>query len=207
MKQLSLQFKIYALSLIPFTLLTLLVLLYPIKQNYSSYQEAAYLDKEMSLIQAISFAIHETQIERGKTAGYYSGSVDYAQLEAQINVSSKKLKEVKDTIDKEPNKSELDNKILSQINNLNQLRSNAKSKSVSLGDTLGQYTALINSLLEIISIAATTTDQAEVAAKFRTLDLLEKVKESGGLLRAKMTKILSLDKPVSESEFFFYNHS
>ena len=63
MKQLSLKKKIYTIGGVPFICFLIAMVIYPLKSNYNSYQEASILKSKMDVIEAASSVVHESQKE------------------------------------------------------------------------------------------------------------------------------------------------
>jgi len=119
--------------------------------------------KELNhLSQKLSLLIHETQKERGASAGFLgSGGKKFATiLPKQRVLTTRRLKELNQylkTLDTSNFSTQLQNAILAfqkDISKITQIRSQISSLSISVKDEVKYYTNLNKKILDIVSLTA-----------------------------------------------------
>jgi len=200
MKSLSLKWKIYIVGMVPFSffLASMLVL---ISENYSNYKETESLKSKMGVIQAASAVIHESQKERGKSAGFLNGGVPLTSLNDQRNINDKKRAKLRKAIKNSAFKESYKKEIIKELNKYERLRDKVSSKQIPLGQALKSYSSIIRRFLDIELDVANSTKLPSIAAKIKGFRILEDAKESGGKLRANMTGVLAKNQPISDKKF------
>ncbi len=201
MKKMSLKWKIYFVGLVPFICFLSTALIYPIGQNYSSYTEAKALKTKMAVIEAASAVVHETQKERGKSAGYLNGGGSIEDLNEQRAINDRKHEALKSALATSAFTDKYKEDLLFRLSQYKDLRAKVTAKSIPLAQALKSYSEIIARFLDIELYVAQTTPLAQVAAKLQSLRILEDAKESGGKLRANMTGVLAKNSAISDAKF------
>ncbi len=194
------KWKIYAIGLVPF-LFFLITVLSTIKENYHLFKEARSLKSKIAVIEAASAVVHESQKERGKSAGYLNGGVTIESLNDQRKVNDTRQIALKHIVEKSEFSEDYKNDLLAELGKYDSLRGKVNSKSIPLGQALKSYTGIIKKFLNIELDVARSTSLPSIAAKIKGFRILEDAKESGGKLRANMTAILAKDGPITDNKF------
>lgn len=191
LSNLSIKVKLILLTFIPLLITILLSLVLIIDKNE---QKAEYekLSTIMEISSSVSLLIHETQKERGMTAGYIGskGNKFKNKLPLQRELTNKRLEEFKilySSIDK----SILDDiaihtfdNVLSKFNNLNNTRETVNSLNIKLSDALGYYTKINGELLSIIPASTKHINEKEISRDIISYYHFLMSKERAGIQRA-----------------------
>jgi len=148
----------------------------------------------VEISQMISKLVHETQKERGATAGYIGSNGENFRevLKSQRKETDKQLKLFKSVLLEKMDKysPELRKKlknILKKIDKLSKVRSKVNDFSLSLRDGIKYYTDLNRDLLEIVAIAAKYSPQNEISKSLISYNSFLKAKERAGIERAVLS--------------------
>ncbi len=200
-KNLSIKSKLTILVLLP-TLFIIILAFKSVKSDYSNVNKLSDLKSGVTLSTKLSALVHETQKERGMTAGYLGskGKKFADTLPKQRILTNKRLTDLKNfikTIDIKAISSDMDkslNLAMSDISKITDIRKNVTNLSLPLGKALGYYTKMnakyLNVVIEIskISTSPNVTKQLVAYSNF----LLSK--ERAGIERAVGTNTLAKDK-------------
>jgi len=190
-KNLSIRTKLLALVLIPFA--TIIVLSFNI--ILKDVKEAKNMDEVHSIVMLsskISAFVHETQKERGMTAGFVgSNGVKFKdKLPLQRNQTNIRLGEL-DAFISEYNimgmYSKIDDAIKEMhhdIEKLNSTRSNIDNLNISLKNAIAYYTNMNSKILSIVSTAANITSDTQTARSIVSYSNFLNSKENAGIERA-----------------------
>jgi methyl-accepting chemotaxis protein len=200
MRKISLKWKIYAIGFIPFSFF-LLSVCFTIKEDYLTYVEAKLLVAKVLVIENISNLVHETQKERGYSAGFLNGGVKLSVLKKQHVINDEKKAKLRKNLKKSIFEKPYQNEVLAELDKLDEVRGRVISKSILLSEVLKGYTIIIQRLLDVELDVASSTQIPTLGAKLRSYRILEDAKESGGKLRANITGILAKDKEISSKKF------
>ncbi|MCP5022985.1 MAG: methyl-accepting chemotaxis protein [bacterium] len=191
----------------------ILLLLIPIAAIVYSglvdFQDSRRATREMDQIDTLvqiavktSTLIHETQKERGRTAGFVgsAGTVFREELAAQRSETDKRIVELRgflDNIDLD----DLDQEFVSTYQNaladldqLNDMRGDISALKLPLGEALGYYTGMNVHFIESISLAATTSSNATLATSIAAYGNYLKAKDKAGIERAVLAKTFAVDR-------------
>jgi len=150
----------------------------------------------------ISLLLHETQKERGASAGFVgSGGKKFKTiLPQQRIVTDKKLKEFKETL-KNINLSDFDENLKNRIeiaiqhlNRLDEIRKRISNLNISLKDAVSYYTKTNASLLKIIETATNLAKSVRLVKALNTYTNFLKSKERAGIERAVLTGTFASNK-------------
>ncbi|MBE0515340.1 methyl-accepting chemotaxis protein [Sulfurimonas sp.] len=155
-----------------------------------------------TLSQKLSLVIHETQKERGASAGFIGSkgrqfgdmlpkqrtdtTREYSELTAYIN--SLKL----DSFPQEL-KSEI-TALASEMGRISQIRSEVDSLSIGLGNVVAYYTNMNKKILNIVSLTAKLADTQELVKALSSYANFLKSKERAGIERAVLSGTFAADK-------------
>ena len=200
-KNLSIKSKLIILVLLP-TLFILILAIRSINSDYSNVNKLSDLKSGVTLSTKISALVHETQKERGMTAGYLGskGKKFVDTLPKQRDLTNAKLKDLKNFLNEINIKDiSLDMQksldfAMKDMSNISNIRNNVTNLNISTAKALGYYTGMnakyLNVVIEIskISRSPNVTKQLVAYSNF----LLSK--ERAGIERAVGTNTLAKDK-------------
>ena len=170
-----------------------------------AYEEKVTIEQSLelnSLSTALSALIHETQKERGMSAGYLGskGESFSSELLGQHTFTDSKYDELLQFI----NTLNFDNTDASLLQNINDLkkqfssigsiRTQVTQQKMSVVETLGFYNKINNTVLEIISLNARIAKTAELTKSISAYANFLKSKERAGLERAVLSNTFAADK-------------
>lgn len=159
--------------------------------------------KELStLSQKLSLLIHETQKERGASAGYIgsNGKKFTTILPKQRQETDKRyneLQEYLDTLDLEQHSPELQQAIhtvVQRMDNLPNIRSQVDTLSISLKDEVAYYTQTNKEILHIVSLTAKLANTPDLVKALDAYTNFLKAKERAGIERAVLSATFAADK-------------
>jgi methyl-accepting chemotaxis protein len=167
LSNLKIKNKLIVLLILP-TLLLIALSLNLLLSTYNEKEELSHLEKSVTLATKIGKLVHETQKERGFTAGFIGskGNTFQDELSNQRNSTDLKITELKKYL-----KSYLDitpvlqQQINTSFNFLNKIENNRNNiTSLSIGDkeAISYYTNMNKSLLNIVSIIAHESHDIEI---------------------------------------------
>jgi methyl-accepting chemotaxis protein len=159
--------------------------------------------KDLSILSAkISLLLHETQKERGASAGFIGshGKKFVTILPKQRLLTDKRLKELKITL-KTLNLNLFDNTLkdkiqdaLNSLSKLNSIRKNVSNLSISLKDEVAYYTKTNAKLLKIVETATNLAKSAKLTKALNTYTNFLKSKERAGIERAVLSGTFGANK-------------
>ena len=199
-KNLTIKVKLLLLVLIPLIALVIIAgqLVYKDINKLSSFKN---LEKAVILSTKVSTLVHETQKERGATAGFISsGGKKFADsLASQQTVTDKKILELKsflqtvdlDSIDKEIAYDM--KKALNDISNIQNIRTQVSELSISGSKAIKYYTHMNDNLLTIIIAVSKISQAPDVTKQLISYSNFLLSKERAGIERAVGTNVLVKD--------------
>ncbi len=154
------------------------------------------------LSQKLSHLIHETQKERGASAGFLGskGTKFTEILPKQRTLTDTKNKELNkyiSSIDLNTFSDELKAEIAafkSDISRIDTMRSKISSLSISVKDEVAYYTNMNAKILNIVSLTAKLADTQELVKALDTYTNFLKSKERAGIERAVLSGTFAADK-------------
>ncbi len=206
LSNLTIKSKLLLLMIIPSALImffasSLVLEKWTIKQDVVKVKELSQLSSQISLM------IHETQKERGASAGFVgSNGTKFKQklLNQRETTSSQKEKfltfiknfhfsDFPDTL-----KIETD-KLLSDLNRLDEIRGKILSLNISLKDTVAYYTNMNKKMLDILSDNAKNSPQNDITKVLSAYFVFLQAKERAGVERAVMSGVFGEDSFTPKS--------
>ena len=154
------------------------------------------------LSQKLSLLIHETQKERGASAGFLgSGGKKFATiLPNQRTLTTQRAKELNQylkTLDMSDFSTQLQNAILAfqkDMSKIAQIRSQVSSLSISVKDEVKYYTSLNKKILDIVSLTAKLAEDPALVKSLSAYTNFLKSKERAGIERAVLSATFAKDK-------------
>jgi len=194
-KDLSISKKLMVLVVLKMVLLAIFAswLLF---SKYTLYTNMDQLSYDMELATYVSKLIHETQKERGMTAGYLgSKGKKFADvIKTQRLLTNKRFQEIeqfyKDHQFESNIKAKVD-EVLKRLNNLSQIRSQVDSFSIKLGDALKYYTKTNAVMLQMITEISKASNSKIISQEINGYYNFLQAKERVGIERAVGANALS----------------
>lgn len=161
-----------------------------------------------TLSQKLSLVIHETQKERGASAGFVASRGDQFGdiLPKQRTDTAKEYNELQayiTTLDLDSFPHELKSEITafqSDMSKIAQIRSGIDALSMQTGDVVAYYTGMNKKILNIISLTAKLASTQELVKALDSYTNFLKSKERAGIERAVLSSTFAADK-FGEGEF------
>ena len=154
------------------------------------------------LSQKLSLVIHETQKERGASAGFLGskGKKFGDILPKQRRLTTQKYNDLESylsTLDLDSFPKELQDNILlfrSNMGKVGQIRLAVDSFGISVKDEVAYYTAMNKKILNIVSLTAKLADTPELVKALDAYTNFLKSKERAGIERAVLSSTFGADK-------------
>ena len=191
LNKLSIKQKLILIMMIPLTV----VICLSAKLAYDSYSKKVSLEKIEKIVvlsTKISAFVHETQKERGMTAGFLGSKgkkfVD-ALPQQRENANGKKeilLSYLKsfDVTDYDQEFQETLQQALTQLDNLDTIRSQVSAQSIAAGKAIGYYTKMNGLFLNVIGSSIALSHSANLTQKLTAYTNFLLSKERAGIERA-----------------------
>ena len=159
--------------------------------------------KELNVLsQKLSLLIHETQKERGASAGFLgSKGAKFGEILKKQRVLTDdrytQLQKYVQTLDLQNYNTELQKSITAVIDGMNKIgsiRSRVDSLSISVKEEVGYYSGVNRDILHVVSLTAKLADTPELVKALSAYTNFLKSKERAGIERAVMSATFSADK-------------
>jgi methyl-accepting chemotaxis protein len=159
--------------------------------------------KELNILsQKLSLLIHETQKERGASAGFLGskGAKFGTILKKQRLLTNGRYKELKsyvESLDLTNYMASLRQSIqavMKGMNKINSIRSRVDNLTISVKDEVAYYTGVNKNILTVVSLTAKLADTPELVKALSAYTNFLKSKERAGIERAVMSATFSADK-------------
>lgn len=173
----------------------LVIIAITLNRTIANSAQIAQAQSLNTLSQKLSLVIHETQKERGASAGYIGSkgnqfgdilpkqrqdtAKEYADLSAYIK-----------TLDMESFPKELNSEISgfnADMNKIADIRSQVDALSISVGDVVAYYTNMNKKILNIVSLTAKLANTQELVKALDSYSNFLKSKERAGIERAVLS--------------------
>ena len=192
------------LNLIAFMVILFSVVVVGLAINKAYTQRSGVLQAQKLniLSQKLSLVIHETQKERGASAGFIGskGSKFKEILPKQRNATDSKYNELTtytSTLDLSNFPTELSSEISSfnsAMGKITQIRNQVDNLSISVKDEVAYYTKMNASILNIVSLTAKLATSQELVKALSSYTNFLKSKERAGIERAVLSATFGADK-------------
>ena len=171
-------------------------------QNYQRYSQMEKIENLAVLATKISAFVHETQKERGMTAGFIgsSGKKFADKLPNQRTLSNNKFQDMKKFINtinfnSYPNEFKVHiYKATDKFDNINSIRDKVNSLSIKAGLAISYYTNMNSMFLDEVVAIAKLSNDATITQELTAYSSFLLSKERAGIERAVGTNTLSGDK-------------
>ncbi len=155
----------------------------------------------VEISQVISKVVHETQKERGATAGFIGSRGEEFKdiLTSQRKSTDKELKKFKAVLTAKidgysPKLKKKLQFILKRTKLLPQIRNRVDNFGISLKEAIEYYTDLNKNLLDVVSIAARYSPQNDISKDLISYNAFLKAKERAGIERAVLSGTFAEDR-------------
>ena len=196
----SIRLKLILQTMVPtITIIILAIIL--INSTYSRVNNLENIDKTSQLLASISLVLHETQKERGMSAGYLgsSGKNFKDKLSKQRSLTNTRLSELKKLLSK-INIGSIDKKIdksvqnaLNEVSKLDSIRSQITALNIQTSKAISYYTNMnakfLNTIVKISNFSSSPEATKQIIAYLNFL----MAKERAGIERAVGTNITATD--------------
>ena len=194
LSKLSIKRKLFLVSAI-ISLISMVIITSTFLNTQKETHKIEKLQKLVTLATKISYLVHETQKERGASAGFLgSKGVKFAQkLPAQREETDKRLKEYKayiQTLDREDISPETFNKIKTlslSLDKLKDMRAKVSALTIPLKKAISYYTKTNTQMLDIVPETAKISPNKELANLLGAYANFLKSKERAGIERAVLS--------------------
>ncbi|MDY0233582.1 MAG: methyl-accepting chemotaxis protein [Sulfurimonas sp.] len=197
----SIKFKLNLIATIVISFALVIIAI----SSFKALEEKRVLEqaKELNILsQKLSLLIHETQKERGASAGYIGskGTQFKDILPKQKNSTSQRNKELSDyasTLDFASFPLSLQEEIASfneDMRNIEQIRSKVDALEISTKDVVSYYTNMNNKILNIVALSAKLASTQELVKSLDAYTNFLKSKERAGIERAVLSATFAADK-------------
>ncbi|MCD6191048.1 MAG: methyl-accepting chemotaxis protein [Sulfurimonas sp.] len=189
--RLSIKSKLFIIFIIP-TIALLTQITLSVNEKYTVVNEGRVLKDALELSVKMSALVHETQKERGATAGFLSshGTKFSETLANQKNSTDTKRQELQDSI----NSIDIDSlpkqftdkmqSALTKLSEIGNIRSDVKALNISKKDAISYYTNINGSFIDTIAILANESSQKEIVKMLNAYVNFLYSKERAGIERA-----------------------
>lgn len=197
----SIKFKLNLIATIVISFALVIIAI----SSFKALEEKRVLEqaKELNILsQKLSLLIHETQKERGASAGYIGskGTQFKDILPKQKNSTSQRNKELSDyasTLDFASFPLSFQEEIASfneDMRNIEQIRSKVDALEISTKDVVSYYTNMNNKILNIVALSAKLASTQELVKSLDAYTNFLKSKERAGIERAVLSATFAADK-------------
>ncbi|RXJ84842.1 nitrate- and nitrite sensing domain-containing protein, partial [Arcobacter sp. CECT 8985] len=212
LSKMSIKQKLILIMFIPLCIVILLAakLCY---DSYLYYNNLKSLDKVVTLSTKIGALVHETQKERGMTAGFLGskGKKFATKLPNQRELTNDRLKNIREflsTFDSKKYGKDFNfflDKSLSNLENLQNIRQKVTSLNIKDSKAISYYTQTNSSLLNTISSISKLSSNAKVSQDLIAYMNFLLSKERAGIERAVGTNTFARDNFGEGMKAKFYN--
>ena len=200
LKNLSIRNKVMILVIVP-VLFILFISTKLILLDYEEVEELSHLKDGIVLSTKISTLIHETQKERGMTAGFLGskGKKFVNELPKQRELTNSKIKEIQlflnsfniKSLNKDINSMFI--LALNDLKDIDAMRTKISNQSLSIGDAIGYYTKMNAKFLNTIVEISKTSISRELSRQLVAYSNFLLSKERAGIERAVGANTLALN--------------
>jgi len=162
------------------------------KENLDKTEYFVKLSNKLSLL------IHETQKERGASAGFLGskGKKFRDILPKQRLLTNKRIEELKEFLSKNPPPKDAKqqiNLLFSYLNKINEIRRKVDNFEISLKDEVKWYTQMNKVILDTMAIAVRLSQNPQLIKNLDAYTNFQKAKERAGIERAVLSATFGAD--------------
>lgn len=161
-------------------------------------QDALYSEYNAFVSHHVLSLIHETQKERGTSAGFLAskGQQFSSELSSQHRNTDEVLAKLKNTQSSWTLSDEMQRELegfLLKFNRLNQVRQSVKQQSIPLADVLKFYTDINSKGLHIVNVASRLSKEQLISSELYSIHNFSSAKESAGIEQAVLSNLFAND--------------
>jgi len=194
LKNISIKFKIVLMVIIPISVIFVLLSISTYRY-YKSVDELTKIQEATVLATKISAMVHNTQKERGASAGFISSqgskfATTLIDIRQDTDATTIEMKKVYKSMNFSKYPQEMGMKMKEALSLLSQLqsrRSAISSLTMSVKDEVAYYTKMNSALLDIIAYIAKMSTNQEMSTSLHAFANYLYSKERAGIERAVMT--------------------
>ncbi len=192
---LTIRKKLFLVSVV-ITLVGLSSIFSTVMEKYYDQKEIRKLENLVRLSSKISLLVHETQKERGISAGYIGskGVKFYDSLIKQRKLTDQRLKEYNNYIKEHQFSKEIRDKLTvldKDFQKLNQIRKKINTLDIGTVKAIKYYSGMNSKMLDIVPLTAKISPNRELANLLSAYSNFLKSKERAGIERAVLTNTFS----------------
>ncbi len=209
-KNRSIRFRVGLVGTVPL-LLALYFMFGAVVTKYSVYHQMDRFGSLTELAGQISAHVHETQKERGLTAGFLASggkkfATELAQQRRATDASRTELKEFLTTLDSAASGEGFEKKLSAAVAKMDEIdayRQQVSAQSIPSKQALGLYTQHNTAMLDVVGAISSVSDDADLAKTAAAYNFFLQGKERAGIERAVMSKAFAVDQfePGAFSKF------
>lgn len=173
-----------------------------LRQSFSVSNDMQQVIRSTELSVQISALVHETQKERGMTAGYYgSGGTSFkTELNQQRQLVDERLADLRTFLDQFDTQdydstfiASLDD-AMARLDQLDQTRQASSAMSIPAGQAIGYYTKTNAALLDTIGLISQSSSDPDMTLELVAYQNFLKGKERAGIERAVLSNTFAQDR-------------
>jgi len=199
-ENLSIKLKMVMITIFPVAVIFILLIMNA-SESYKKVSELAKIEEVTKLATEISAMVHNTQKERGASAGFIaSKGTKFAQelpnIRKDTDLSIAKMKAVYKTIDFSEYPKEMGimmSEAMTLLSQLGEKRSTVSSLSITVQEEVIYYTKMNTALLDTIAYIAKISTNKEMSTSLNAFANYLYSKERAGIERAVMTGAFAKD--------------
>ena len=174
------------------------VIFYDVSVATQRMQDATDAEYNSMLSQFVLRVVHETQKERGASAGFIGSKGEkfgesLTKQRPQTDQLLAALKEQKNNWSLTPYMEQQYEAFLDEFQRLSQVRQGVSDLSISLPDALKFYTEINLTGLNIVMTAARVSNEHDISTKLMAIYHFSGAKESAGIERAVLSNVFAAD--------------
>ncbi len=197
----TIRFRIALLGILPLGL-ALYFMIGSLTDRYSESRQMKKLQQATQLASEVSAYVHETQKERGLTAGFMGSdgtkfASELAQQRDAGNARRTTLTEFIATLDPSEYGQKFEEALgaaVAKMNEVDDYRAQVSSQSVTTQEALALYTTHNAVMLDIVQMVSQVSDRADLAKAAAVYANFLQGKERAGIERAVLSKTFAVDR-------------
>lgn len=177
-------------------------------EGYSVYKEKQFMKHISLVVNELMTVTHSMQVERGTSAGFVGSSASTlpdSVINARASTDNEidKLNQLVANLDANGHDeiSQHLNELITDFKSIPVFRQNVDRKTTSVGDTLGFYSKIIDTMFNISFESAGLADDARVALEITSMLDLSSTKELAGKERGLVNGLIGLGS-INEQQLF-----
>lgn len=196
--KLNLKSRVIILVLVSFTLF-LAVAAKTVYENWEKSRSYHLAVSNLKIAEAISSLVNSIQKERGLSTTYLHGGVEYQEVNNQRQESDQLNNEVRTLLLTSQIPEDAKNQVVEAFEHSVQARRLVDSKE-EVSKVSTEYNEVITDFLYTMKSVSGQTEIAEFANNLNSISILEKAKDSAGMLRANLSGVFAKNEPIDNEK-------